>query len=717
MKSFWGLWLFLLGLFGGALPAQQFHVITSDSRVMRLDVSNCTFVQVAQVLTSSTISDIAFAPNGQLYGITTDGRLLLINLANGATQVIHNFTEQDIFLTSLVVDPNGVFYTAGGTPYLISYDLNTGEETNHGFMGYSAAGDLTFYQGQLMMAATSNDMVVVDIQNPANSMAAFDFDVGSASIFGIVTYVESCSQTVTYATDDSNLSRVYEVNFETETFTAVCQYPFIIFGAASELEFVAASYPEITGIAATPTSCLDPFGTLVIEAEGGTGALEYSIDGIHFQSSPSFDGLEAGLYTIFVRDQEICQISVEAEVPLIGTAPVLSAQVSATECGLPNGSVNLQVQGGVEPYVYAINGNESGGQVLFSDLAAGDYIFQVEDGQGCLDELSVSIATSEPVVLDLIQIKACGPGQSSIQVVASGGSGSLMYSLDGQAAQGVGSFENLGEGNYQVVASDGGQCRDTMFLILPSVPVLRLEISDVLSCGDSGSRFSALASGGNGGYSYSLNNSVFSAQAAFEDLAPGTYVLVVQDVIGCTFDTVLVFESYEGPYLTELVANASTCQGNDGSLEFSLSGESPPFVMRLDGNPVATVSPIPHLSPGEHLIEVFDSQGCMFLDSVFIKQDCPIYLPNAFSPNDDGRNDRFGLYSGAVFYIHHFQVWDRWGGMVYEAEDFTSDQVDLFWDGFQNKQPLPAGIYVYTILLTNALGEIVQVSGEVHLLR
>lgn len=700
-----------------ALAAQQFHVITSDSRVMRLDISNCSVVPITSVSTSSTISDIAFAPDGQLYGITTNGRLLRINLDNGSTQVVHTFEVQNIFYTSLVADPNGVFYVAGGLPFLISYNLNTGEETTHGMMGYSAAGDLTFYQGQLIMASSSNEMVNVDIGQPENSTAAFGFNLGGASVFGIVTFVENCANTRTYATDDASMSGIYEVNFEEESLSLLCQYPFIIFGAASELEFVAASYPEVTGIAATPTSCIQPLGALLIEAAGGTGSLEYSIDGVHFQSSPSFSGLEAGLYTVFIRDQEICQISVEAEVPLIGTAPVLAAQVSDTECGLPNGSVQLQVQGGIEPYAFAMNGNGVGGQVLFSDLAAGDYTFQVEDGQGCSDELEISIALSEPVVLDVIQIQACGPGQSSIRVEASGGGGPLMYSIDNQTAQSSGTFEHLGEGSFQLVASDGTACRDTMVLVIPSVPLLRLEITDFLSCGDAGSQFSALASGGNGGYSYSLNNHDFSSLSTFEALTPGSYLLLVQDVVGCTWDTVLVFEEYEAPSLSLLAVKPSSCLGSDGSIEFELSGASPPFEMSLNGNFVASTSPILHLPPGDHLVKVVDSQGCMFQDSFLIQQDCPIYLPTAFSPNDDGRNDRFGLYSGAVFYIHHFQVWDRWGGLVYEARDFSSDQTALFWDGNRHQEPLPSGVYTYVVLLSDNLGERKRLKGAVHLVR
>lgn len=79
-------------------------------------------------------------------------------------------------------------------------------------------------------------------------------------------------------------------------------------------------------------------------------------------------------------------------------------------------------------------------------------------------------------------------------------------------------------------------------------------------------------------------------------------------------------------------------------------------------------------------------------------EDCPIcklYIPNAFSPNDDGINDGFQSYSDCLPENFEMQVFDRWGGQLFETND-----INEFWDGKKNGKTLGSGIYVYWIRAT-----------------
>ena len=75
---------------------------------------------------------------------------------------------------------------------------------------------------------------------------------------------------------------------------------------------------------------------------------------------------------------------------------------------------------------------------------------------------------------------------------------------------------------------------------------------------------------------------------------------------------------------------------------------------------------------------------------------CPLYIPNAFTPNGDNINDRFELRISENCEAIKFslQIFDRWGRMVYQSESMDLDQA---WDGkFENRE-MEAGVYLFKI--------------------
>jgi gliding motility-associated-like protein len=88
---------------------------------------------------------------------------------------------------------------------------------------------------------------------------------------------------------------------------------------------------------------------------------------------------------------------------------------------------------------------------------------------------------------------------------------------------------------------------------------------------------------------------------------------------------------------------------------------------------------------------------CLLTDSIFVaSRDCPgcdLYLPNAFSPNDDGRNDVFSLFTPCLE-ISTFEllIFDRWGQQLFA----TSDPA-FRWNGRYRGQELPTGVYLYVL--------------------
>ena len=70
-----------------------------------------------------------------------------------------------------------------------------------------------------------------------------------------------------------------------------------------------------------------------------------------------------------------------------------------------------------------------------------------------------------------------------------------------------------------------------------------------------------------------------------------------------------------------------------------------------------------------------------------------MYVPNAFSPNNDGVNDELQIFWGCDFNyrVKRFQVFNRWGNLVFSSHDTN----DIRWNGQINGQTLPIGVYVW----------------------
>jgi len=120
-------------------------------------------------------------------------------------------------------------------------------------------------------------------------------------------------------------------------------------------------------------------------------------------------------------------------------------------------------------------------------------------------------------------------------------------------------------------------------------------------------------------------------------------------------------------------------------------------------------------TPGEDItyyIEVTDSLGCTTIDTIniFVNYN-PLYIPNGFSPNGDDNNDILYVRGGGVASIQ-FQVFDKWGNLVFESFD-----VDSGWDGTYKGKELNTGVFVYRMDAQLKNGENLFLSGNVTLFK
>ena len=198
-------------------------------------------------------------------------------------------------------------------------------------------------------------------------------------------------------------------------------------------------------------SCADANdGSLEVSVAGGTAPYEYSLNEMGFQSSPIFENLAAGSYTVTVRDAE--GFTIETNSATITNPDVLSLSANVDE-----NEITATATGGTGEWTYSINGGDFQNNNVFDNLPNGDYQITVQDENGCTATTTVTVDVIQPLVIltSITTNLTCNNSDDgSITIQASGGVEPYMYSLNGGDFQSNNTFGNLTAGTYEVVLMD-----------------------------------------------------------------------------------------------------------------------------------------------------------------------------------------------------------------------------------------------------------------------
>ncbi|WP_202929055.1 PKD domain-containing protein [Chitinophaga agri] len=182
-----------------------------------------------------------------------------------------------------------------------------------------------------------------------------------------------------------------------------------------------------------------------------------------------------------------------------------------------------------------------------------------------------------------------------------------------------------------------------------------------------------------------------------------TYQVTAYDADGCfTKDTSLAVRVHALPTVhagADRIVMAGT--------PVRLGGESSPDVVKWEWTPAeyldcatcATPEAIPNLST-TYMVTAENRYGCSATDEVFVKVTCDkgaVFLPTAFSPNRDGKNEWFYPKGRGVKEVVSMRMYDRWGSLVFERDHFQINSATAGWDGTWKGQIAPVGTYVYAI--------------------
>lgn len=133
----------------------------------------------------------------------------------------------------------------------------------------------------------------------------------------------------------------------------------------------------------------------------------------------------------------------------------------------------------------------------------------------------------------------------------------------------------------------------------------------------------------------------------------------------------------------------------------------------------STMSTITTVQAGFYGVTVTDVNGCTGTDLIEVAiEKKHVWVPNVFSPNDDGYSDYISIFSDdPALQVITFQVADRWGNLCYRRDNFVPQFSSDGWNGRWRGQLAPAGVYAWLAIVEFSDGERLLLEGDVTLVR
>jgi predicted RNase H-like HicB family nuclease len=352
---------------------------------------------------------------------------------------------------------------------------------------------------------------------------------------------------------------------------------------------------------------------------GGTDTVEVNMPG--------------GAHTVTVTDNIGCASVVNVTINEPSAITISSEIAADISCnGLTDGTITITASGGIGTLYFSVDNGatypDSTG--AFTGLGAGSYDVSVRDSNGCTTAGS-TLTINEPAAIAISSETATnatcnGANDGTITIVASGGTGTLNFSIDSGTtyANTTGIFTALSTGTYGVSVQDANGCTttgSTLTIAEPSAVTVDSESSTDISCnGGTDGTITVAASGGVGALSYSIDggSTYPSTTGSFTGLSAGSYTVSVQDSNGCTTAGSTLVISEPTALTSNTNAVPSNCGQSDGQASVAAFGGTAPYSFVWDDMGGSTTDSITGLGVGVYSVTVTDSSGCTSISTATI---------------------------------------------------------------------------------------------------
>ena len=285
------------------------------------------------------------------------------------------------------------------------------------------------------------------------------------------------------------------------------------------------------------------------------------------------------------------------------------------------------------------------------------------------------------------------------------------------------------EGVYAIQSISNNNCsidlQKQSILTVTKPESAAIQVTQPMCEGEAGSLDVLEVRGGSIPYAYSLDNGhSYGQDPFFDEIEPGFHRLVIRDANECVWSAEYEIEAPEALEI-ELEKRVRLTLGDHYQIAATIS-KSLDKIDHIEWFPSEDIAcpnclstEVAPLKNTTYEISVTDERGCTKRASIdlIVLKDYKVFVPTAFSPNGDGQNDLFYINADndQILSVRKFQVINRWGDLLYQANNFQPNDPQYSWDGTYNGRPLNAQVLAYFVEMEFINGEVVVFKGDVTL--
>lgn len=480
-------------------------------------------------------------------------------------------------------------------------------------------------------------------------------------------------------------------------------------------------------------------GSANMQVNGGTVPYTYSWS-VAGNTSPNINSLTAGSYTCFISDNNNCTIT--QSVTLIQPTLLVAGTTNYSICAGMSVSITSSASGGVGPYVFSWNGGSILGQnINVNPISNTVYTLVVTDNNGCnsLPVISSVSVLSQPTVSINGNNSICFGGSSVLSASVIGATSNINYLwTPGSFTTSAITVTPATNVVYIVSVSSTGLCpfnsQNQVTVVVNPNPIVSSNNSGAVGCAPLCVKFTDNSSTSQGtitawGWNFNNGQGATTATPTICFDAPGTYTgdHTVVNSFGCS--------STVKDFVTITVHPKPTADFNhspikpiinvDGEVIFTDASWGAPivnwnwyFMNTAQYTSILQNPTFAYTEAGTYVVALIvkSDKGCTdtLLRPIVVGEDFGLYVPNAFTPNDDGLNDVFQP-KGFGIVKYELYIFDRWGEKLFHTKVFEEA-----WDAtYQGRGQVicEEGVYTWLINATDVFGKAHELTGHVTLIK
>ncbi len=402
-------------------------------------------------------------------------------------------------------------------------------------------------------------------------------------------------------------------------------------------------------------------------------------------TTQSISGSTAGMYEVIVTDVNGCKDTAEAEL-IVHVAPEVTVDDNRICIGDPAATFTA-TSATAASYLWSENGSGTAGTT--SGTTAGNYTVIVTDANTCKDTATAVLTVDTLPIVSVEDTVICS-NISSVDLKAVS-STAITYNWSGTGTGSASTITAITAGNYVVTVTDENGCinSDDANVYIVEQPEPFEILGDLTACEgdeidlsiDVTAEHKDWDTGEEGDGITVIQNGTYSVTIANE--AHGLRCEETQSV-----DPIFLpyAEQPEEPYIVNCFDHFQEIP-----VTFETSARIDWGDLPINRDNAALVT-----APGFYSANIYLHEQCQITAELEVEEFCPytVFIPNAFTPNDDGRNETFEPKVHNII-DYKLYIFNRWGELI-----FTSNHQDNQWDGTYLGNPAQIDVYVYKLTVT-----------------